>query len=84
MKRKNVAILGAAGRDYHNFLMKYKDNPLYDVKFFTQAQIPGIAKRNFPKKLAGKLYKKNIPIYHEKYLEKLIKKFDKNLLRDTI
>lgn len=73
--KRNVAILGAAGRDYHCFLMKYKDNKNYDVKFFTQNQIPGISKRSFPKSLAGKLYKKNIPFYPEEQLPKLIHKY---------
>jgi len=73
---KNIAILGAAGRDYHNFLVKYKDNPLYKVKFFTAAQIPGIEKRSFPKELAGKLYKEDIPFFSEDKLVELIKKYD--------
>jgi predicted GTPase len=75
MKKRNVAILGAAGRDYHNFLMKYKDDSRYDVKFFTAAQIPGIEKRSFPKKLAGRFYKRNIPILSEERLPELIKKY---------
>ena len=78
MKKRNVAILGAAGRDFHNFLMKYKDNLYYDVKFFTAEQIPGIEKRKFPKELAGKLYKNDIPIYPEERLPELIKKYDIN------
>ena len=78
MKRRNVAILGAAGRDYWNFLMKYKDNPYYDVKFFTQAQIPGIERRSFPKELAGRLYKKDIPFFTEEKLPELIKKYKIN------
>ncbi|MCH7568598.1 MAG: GTPase [Nanoarchaeota archaeon] len=77
-ERRNVAILGAAGRDYHNFMTKYKDNPYYDVKFFTAAQIPGIEKRSFPRKLAGRLYKKDIPIFSEEKLPELIKKYDIN------
>lgn len=75
MKKRNIAILGAAGRDYHNFLMKYKDNPSYDVKFFTIEQIPGLEKRKFPKKLAGRLYKKDIPTFPEEKLAELIKKY---------
>jgi predicted GTPase len=76
MKRKtNIAILGAAGRDFHNFLVKYKDNKEYDVKFFTATQISGIANRKFPKKLAGKLYRKDIPIFPEERLEELIVKY---------
>lgn len=76
MKRRNVCILGAAGRDFHNFLIKYKNNPAYDVKFFTAAQIPGIEKRKFPKELAGRLYKKFIPIFPEEKIPELIKKYD--------
>ncbi len=72
MKRQNVLILGAAGRDFHNFLVYFKDNTNYDVKAFTATQIIGIENRLFPKKMAGK---KTIPIYSEKNLERLIKKF---------
>src|SRR3989344_7967083 len=78
MKKRNIAILGAGGRDFHNFLMKYKDNPYYDVKFFTAEQIPGIENRKFPKELAGNLYKHDIPIYSEEKLPELIKKYDIN------
>ncbi len=73
--KKRVIILGAAGRDYHNFLTYFKDNSLYEVVCFTAAQIPGIEKRKFPKKLAGKLYKQDIPIYSEEKLPELIKKY---------
>ena len=73
--RKRVIILGAAGRDYHNFLTYFKDNSLYEVICFTAAQIPGIEKRKFPKELAGKLYRQDIPIYSEEKLPELIKKF---------
>ena len=75
MIKKRVIILGAAGRDYHNFLVYFKDNPLYEVICFTAAQIPGIEKRKFPKELAGKFYKNDIPIYSEEKLPELIKKF---------
>ena len=75
MKKVNVIIMGAAGRDYENFLVYFKDNPLYNVVAFTQAQIPGIEKRKFPKNLAGKLYNKDIPFYSEEKLPELIKKF---------
>ncbi len=74
MKKRRVLVLGAAGRDYDNFLVFFKENPLYEVVGFTQAQIPGIEKRFFPKQLAGKLYKKDIPFYREEDLEILIKK----------
>ena len=73
--KKNVIIIGAAGRDYENFLVYFKDNPEFNVVCFTQAQIPGIEKRSFPKELAGKLYKKDIPFYSEEKLPELIKKF---------
>src|SRR3989344_1539780 len=73
--KKRVIIAGAAGRDYHNFLQYFKDNKDYNVVAFTQAQIPGIEKRKFPKKFAGRLYKKDIPFYSEEKLPELIKKF---------
>lgn len=74
MKRIKTIILGAAGRDYHNFLTYFKDNPNYEVVAFTTAQI--LEKhRKFPKKLAGKLYKKDIPIHLESELPELIKRF---------
>lgn len=76
MKKRNVCIVGAGGRDFHNFLTKYRDNPYYEVKFFTAAQIPGIEKRVFPKEIAGKLYKQDIPIFPEEELPGLIKKYD--------
>lgn len=71
--KKRVLILGASGRDFHDFLTCFKDNPLYEVIGFTQAQIPGIEKRSFPKSLAGRLYKKDIPFYPEEKLKELIK-----------
>ncbi len=73
-ERVKVIIMGAAGRDYHVFLRYFKDNHNFEVVAFTQAQIPGIEKRSFPKKLAGKLYKKDIPFYPESKLKSLIKK----------
>ena len=73
-----VLILGAAGRDFHNFNTFFRNNPLYDVKAFTAAQIPDIAGRQYPKKLAGKFYKKGIPIYPEEQMEELIRKFKIN------
>lgn len=76
MEKKNVIIVGAAGRDYHNFLTYFKDNPEYNVVAFTQAQIPGIEKRKFPKELSGRLYKHDIPFYPEEKLPELIKKFN--------
>ncbi len=74
MARKNVLIMGAAGRDFHNFNVFYRDNKDYNVVAFTATQIPNIEGRVYPKQLAGKLYPKGIKIYEEKELEKLIKK----------
>ncbi|MCP4724142.1 MAG: GTPase [bacterium] len=74
MAKKKVLIMGAAGRDFHNFNVIYRDNPDYDVVAFTATQIPDIEGRRYPKELAGKLYPKGIPIYAEDDLEKLIKK----------
>lgn len=75
MKTKKILILGAGGRDFHNFLVYFKDNQAYHVVCFTAAQIPGIEKRVFPKELAGHLYKRDIPIFPESKLYYLIKKF---------
>lgn len=72
MPRK-VIIMGAAGRDFHNFNVLYRDNPDYNVVAFTATQIPDIAGRKYPVELAGKLYPNGIPIYDEKELTKLIK-----------
>lgn len=74
MARKNVLIMGAAGRDFHNFNVFYRDNKDYNVVAFTATQIPDIDGRVYPKQLGGKLYPKGIKIYEEKELEKLIKK----------
>jgi len=70
---KNVIIMGAAGRDFHNFLTCYKDNTNYTVVGFTAAQIPSIASRKFPVELAGTLYPHGIPIFPEEQLPELIK-----------
>jgi predicted GTPase len=72
-KRINTIIVGAAGRDFHNFNMLYRDNEMYNVIAFTAAQIPNIAGRKYPAALAGKLYPKGIPIHEEKDLEQLIR-----------
>jgi len=58
-------IMGAAGRDFHNFNMAYRDDPATEVIAFTAAQIPGISGRSYPSSLAGPLYPKGIPIYDE-------------------
>ncbi|NLI79343.1 MAG: GTPase [Candidatus Riflebacteria bacterium] len=67
-------IMGAAGRDFHNFNLVYRDNPQYEVLAFTATQIPDIAGRKYPGKLAGKMYPKGIPIFAESDLLDLIKK----------
>ncbi len=71
---RKVLIMGAAGRDFHNFNMIFRDNTDYDVIAFTATQIPNIEGRRYPPKLAGKLYPNGIPIYPEERLEELIKK----------
>jgi len=71
---RKILIIGAAGRDFHNFNTVYRNNPSYNVVAFTAAQIPDIAGRKYPKELAGKLYPKGIPIYAQDELEALIKK----------
>jgi predicted GTPase len=73
MSKRRVIIIGAAGRDFHNFNTYYRNNEAYEVVAFTAAQIPDIAGRSYPPELAGKLYPKGIPIYEEKDLPRLIK-----------
>ncbi|WHZ16460.1 MAG: hypothetical protein OJF52_003310 [Nitrospira sp.] len=65
--------MGAAGRDFHNFNVLFRDNPNYRVLAFTAAQIPNIADRLYPPALAGRLYPNGIPIYAEDELERLIR-----------
>ena len=67
-----VLIMGAAGRDFHNFNVVFRDHPEYRVVAFTAAQIPNIAERRYPPELAGSLYPEGIPIYPEDELESLI------------
>lgn len=74
MSRIRTLIMGAAGRDFHNFNVVYRDNKTYEVIAFTANQIPNIDGRKYPASLAGKLYPKGIPIFPEKDLENLIKK----------
>jgi predicted GTPase len=75
MKKRKTLIMGAAGRDFHNFNVFYRDNEGYDVVAFTATQIPNIADRKYPSELAGKLYPEGISIYHEKELTMLIKEY---------
>ena len=77
---KNVIIMGAAGRDFHNFNVFFRDNPEYKVVAFTATQIPYIEDRKYPAKLAGKLYPEGIPIEPEEKLPKLIKELDVNIV----
>lgn len=72
MTRHRIVILGAAGRDFHNFNVHFRDNPAYEVVAFTATQIPGIEGRLYPHELAGSLYPKGIPIYPESELGKLL------------
>ncbi len=74
--KKRVLIMGAAGRDFHNFNVVYRDNPDYEVVAFTATQIPGIDDKKYPASLAGKLYPNGIPIYPESDLDELIAKFN--------
>ena len=69
---RRVIIMGAAGRDFHNFNMVFRDNPDFEVVAFTAAQIPGIAGRSYPAELAGHLYPGGVPIYPEERLEDLV------------
>lgn len=72
--------MGAGGRDFQNFNTCFRDNPRYDVKCFTATQIPNIEGRRYPPAIAGKLYKKGIPIFPEKQFMQLIKKFKIDLV----
>jgi predicted GTPase len=73
MNKRNVIIIGAAGRDFHNFNTFFRENEQYNVVAFTAAQIPDIDGRMYPAELAGKLYPAGIPIHQEQDLPKLIK-----------
>lgn len=75
MSTQNIIIIGAAGRDFHNFNTYYRDNELYNVVAFTATQIPDIHGRKYPASLAGKLYPEGIPIYEQKDLVQLIQKY---------
>src|SRR5690625_2207841 len=76
MEQKNVIIIGAAGRDFHNFNTVYRDDQRYNVVAFTAAQIPNIEGRKYPSELAGELYPEGIPIYSQDELPTLIKELD--------
>jgi len=72
----NAVILGAAGRDFHNFNVYFRNNPKYRIVAFTAAQIPGIADRKFPKELSGPSYPDGIEIYPEEKLPELIRNYN--------
>lgn len=75
MQRIRTLIMGAAGRDFHNFNVAFRQDDRYDVVAFTAEQIPNIDHRHYPPELAGALYQQGIPIYPEVELERLITLF---------
>ena len=70
---ERVLIMGAAGRDFHNFNVCFRDDSRYEVVGFTASQIPSIDGRVYPPELAGSLYPHGIPIYPENHLDALIR-----------
>jgi predicted GTPase len=76
MRPKKIIILGAAGRDFHNFNCCYREDETYEVVAFTAAQIPDIEGRAYPAALAGPRYPNGIPIYDEKELPRLIQELE--------
>jgi len=80
MDRKRVVIMGAAGRDFHDFNVVYRGDPAYEVVAFTATQIPGIAGRMYPAELAGPYYPHGIPIVPESDLETIIRDRDVELV----
>jgi len=77
---EKVIIMGAAGRDFHNFNIYFKDNSRYEVIAFTAAQIPDIDERRYPPELSGKLYPKGVPIHPEDQLTELIRQHQVDLV----
>ncbi len=75
MGKKRIIIMGAAGRDFHNFNVAFRNNGDYEIVAFTATQIPYISDRMYPKELSGPLYPKGIKIYDESELPTLVKKF---------
>ena len=71
-RRTRVVILGAAGRDFHDFNVVFRDDPAYEVVAFTATQIPDIDGRTYPPQLAGPLYPDGIPIVDETELESIV------------
>ncbi len=73
MQKTKVVIMGAAGRDFHNFNVFFRSNNNYEIVAFTAAQIPGIDERIYPQELSGPNYPEGIPIYPEEKLPKILK-----------
>jgi len=80
MSARRVLIMGAAGRDFHNFNVCFRDNPAFEVVGFTATQIPNITDRRYPAQLAGTRYPDGIPIYEEDRIEELIGKLSVDLV----
>jgi predicted GTPase len=78
--QKKVIIMGAAGRDFHNFNVCFRNNPQYKVEAFTAFQIPGIAGRTYPPELAGEGYPQGIPIFDESDLPALVRKYQVDMV----
>ena len=76
MKKTRIILMGAAGRDFHNFNAYYRKKAQFEVVAFTAAQIPGIEKRAYPPELAGPNYPQGIPIHSEEKLSELIEKYE--------
>jgi predicted GTPase len=76
MNRERIVIMGAAGRDFHDFNVAYRGDPTVEVVAFTATQIPGIAGRRYPPELAGGLYPRGIPIVPESELERIIEEYE--------
>jgi predicted GTPase len=76
MQKVKVIIMGAAGRDFHNFNVYFRNNDAYEVVAFTATQIPGIKGRVYPQELAGANYPKGVPIFSEDELPRLMKEYD--------
>ena len=80
MSARRVLIMGAAGRDFHNFNLRYRDHPDFEVVGFTATQIPNITDRRYPAQLAGPRYPDGIPIYEEDRIEELIGRLSVDLV----
>jgi predicted GTPase len=72
--KKRVVIMGAAGRDFHNFNVFFRDNDQYEIMAFTATQIPHISQRTYPPSLAGRLYPDGIPVMAEEELDEIIER----------